>query len=123
MIRRQTRRLQAFFLAADLFATADDAVQSFGGAGFSAEYPPEKIYRDCRINRIFEGTNEINRLLIAGTLLKRAMKGELPLMQFGQQVAKEISNPPKSESFTCPSAVSSRLPGLMSRWITPRLWA
>jgi len=87
-----------------LFNVADEAVQAFGGYGFSAEYPPEKAERDCRINRIFEGTNEINRLLIAGTLLKRAMKGELPLMQFGQQVAKEISNPIKAESFTGPLA-------------------
>ncbi|MCM2249463.1 MAG: acyl-CoA dehydrogenase family protein, partial [Geothrix sp.] len=87
-----------------LFSVADEAVQAFGGYGFSAEYPPEKALRDCRINRIFEGTNEINRLLIAGTLLKRAMKGELPLMQFGQQVAKEISNPIKAESFTGPLA-------------------
>jgi alkylation response protein AidB-like acyl-CoA dehydrogenase len=87
-----------------LFFVADEAVQAYGGYGFSAEYPPEKALRDCRINRIFEGTNEINRLLIAGTLLKRAMKGELPLMQFGQQVAKEISNPIKPETFTGPLA-------------------
>ena len=87
-----------------LFFVADEAVQAYGGYGFSAEYPPEKALRDCRINRIFEGTNEINRLLIAGTLLKRGMKGELPVMQFGQQVAKEVGNPPKVESFTGPLA-------------------
>ena len=87
-----------------LFFVADEAVQSYGGYGFSAEYPPEKALRDCRINRIFEGTNEINRLLIAGTLLKRGMKGELPIMQFGQQVAKEVANPPRPEAFTGPLA-------------------
>ncbi len=58
---------------------ADDAVQCFGGYGFSAEYPPEKIYRDNRINRLFEGTNEINRLIIAGQVFKKAGNGTLAL--------------------------------------------
>lgn len=58
---------------------ADDAVQCFGGYGFSAEYPPEKIYRDNRINRLFEGTNEINRLIIAGQVFKKSGNGTLPL--------------------------------------------
>lgn len=69
---------------------SDEGVQIHGGYGYIQEYPIEQMYRDSRINRIFEGTNEINRLLMPGTLLRKALKGEIPLMQAAQQLQSEL---------------------------------
>lgn len=88
----------------------DETVQIYGGYGFVEEYPAERAYRDARINRIFEGTNEINRLIITGFLLKRAMTGQLALMPAIKQLMDEVlSGPSSSEDVEGPLAEEKRL--------------
>ncbi len=83
----------------------DEVMQIYGGYGFVEEYPAERAYRDARINRIFEGTNEINRLIITGFLLKRAMSGQLPLMPAIKKLMDEVlSGPSMSEDLEGPLA-------------------
>ncbi|MDN3203949.1 acyl-CoA dehydrogenase family protein [Algoriphagus sediminis] len=72
----------------------DQGVQVYGGMGYSADAPMERAYRDARISRIYEGTNEINRMLMVGMLLKRAMKGEINLFEPAMAVSKELTSVP-----------------------------
>ena len=88
----------------------DETVQIYGGYGFVEEYPAERAYRDARINRIFEGTNEINRLIITGFLLKRAMSGQLPLMPAIKKLMDEVlSGPSIGEDLEGPLADERKL--------------
>src|SRR6201981_3507650 len=83
----------------------DESLQIYAGYGFVEEYPAERAYRDARINRIFEGTNEINRLIITGFLLKRAMTGQLPLMPAIKKLMDEVlSGPSTAEDLEGPLA-------------------
>ena len=92
---------------------ADEALQILGGYGFTADYPVERHYRDARINRIFEGTNEINRLIIPATVVKRIAQGRIPYMEFLPQVDRELADPasrpaPAPGPLGCETAATER---------------
>ena len=90
----------------------DESLQIYAGYGFVEEYPAERAYRDARINRIFEGTNEINRLIITGFLLKRAMSGQLPLLPAIKKLMDEVlSGPSLVEDLEGPLADEQKLAG------------
>lgn len=88
----------------------DEAVQIFGGYGFHEDYPVARAYRDSRINRIFEGTNEINRMLIIQMLMKRAMAGVLPLIPAATKLAEEVlAGPPTEDGVSGAFAAEERI--------------
>jgi len=98
------------FCSEVLAQVVDEVVQIHGGYGFIQEYPAEGYYRDERINRIWEGTSEINRLLISGTILRRAMKGEIPLQKEAMKAFESLMNPSFDEiDDTVPFAVEKSL--------------
>ena len=89
----------------------DETVQIYGGYGFVEEYPAERPYRDSRVNRIFEGTNEINRMIITGWLLKRAMSGQLPLLPAIKKTMDEVMAGPSLEELEGTLAAEQKIVG------------
>jgi butyryl-CoA dehydrogenase len=97
-----------------LTTVADELVATMGGYGYVEEYPAERYYRDARINRIFEGTNEINRLIITGWLMKRAMKGQLPLLGAIKKVMDEVTAPPSFDAGSDEGGLLARETGALA---------
>jgi alkylation response protein AidB-like acyl-CoA dehydrogenase len=93
---------------------ADELVATMGGYGYVEEYPAERLYRDARINRIFEGTNEINRMIITGWLMKRAMAGELPRLAAIKSLMDEVMQPPSFDSAEDAVEALSREAGVLA---------
>jgi alkylation response protein AidB-like acyl-CoA dehydrogenase len=93
---------------------ADEMVATMGGYGYVEEYPAERFYRDARINRIFEGTNEINRMIITGWLMKRAMAGELPLLAAIKSLMDEVMQPPSFDAAEDADEALSREAGVLA---------
>jgi alkylation response protein AidB-like acyl-CoA dehydrogenase len=96
----------------------DEGVQIYGGYGFSADFPMDRSYRDSRINRIFEGTNEINRLLMLDMYMKRAMKGEIDMLGAAMGVQKELMGIPEfGDADTTPFAAEKKIIGNLKKAI------
>ena len=91
-----------------LTLVADELIATMGGYGYVEEYPAERYYRDARINRIFEGTNEINLLIITGWLMKRALSGKLPLLAAIKKLMDEVMQPPSFDSGSDASELLAR---------------
>ncbi len=96
-----------------LTLVSDELVATMGGYGYVEEYPAERYYRDARINRIFEGTNEINRLIITGWLMKQAMSGKLPLLPAIQRVMDEVMQPPSFDASSEADEALAREAGIL----------